>query len=244
MRTRLRYIVLALLATFLFTTGHAQRKLVGISGIVYDSATRAIMPYVSIINRATNAGTMTAENGTFTLGCAAGDTLVFTMIGYAPERRVVETGVYAMVIFMGEAIRTLGQVTVYGSYKPQGSEQWQTAVNTPRLLTNPAAPGSGYNVQTFGPGITLRGALSRYTKSEKEKRKVASIRDKAKKTEVYNALIDSEETKAFFQKTFSMTEDEYYGFIARFNATHPDAKYLENKEEIKNMMVMFKASNK
>jgi hypothetical protein len=149
-----------------------------------------------------------------------------------------------MMILLSEATLTLKAVTVYGSFKPQGSEQWKTAVEAPRVFSNPAAPGSGYNVQTFGPGITMRGLLSGGAKSEKEKRKVAAIREKAKKSEVYNEMIASEETKSFFRKTFSMSEEDYNAFITRFNFAHPDAAYLNNKEEIRNLMVIFKATNK
>jgi len=244
MQNCLRYVGLAALVVFCSAQGYAQRKLMGLSGIVYDSATRAPMPYVSVINLTTKAGTTTTDNGTFTIGCAATDTLVFTMVGYAPARRVVDVNTSSMVVFLTEATRTLSTVTVYGSYQPQGYEQWKTAVEAPRTFTNPAAPGSGYNVQTFGPGITARGVLSRMSKSEKEKRKVATIREKNKRTEVYNDMVSSEETRSFFKKTFSMTDEEYDAFIARFNAAHRDAQYLEDREEIKNLMVAFKATGR
>jgi len=239
-----RYALLAALAALLSSEVCAQRKLIGLSGIIYDSATRAPMAYVSIVNKATSTGTMSAENGSFTIGAAVGDTIVFTMVGYAPAFRVVDANAPAMLVLLAEITQTLGQVTVYGSYKPQGYEQWKTVVQGPRILTNPAAPGSGYNVQTFGPGITMRGLLSGQAKSEKEKRKVAAIREKAKKTEVYDDMITSEETKAFFQKTFSMSEDDYLAFVKSFRIAHPDAQYLGNKDEIKNMMVIFKATNR
>lgn len=237
-----RYVYLAAaLMTFFSLEGYAQRKVVGLSGIVYDSATRAPMPYVSVLNRATGSGTMSADNGTFTLGCAPGDTIVFTMLGYSPAKRVVDAHALSMVVFLSEATLTLKPVTVYGSFKPQGSDQWKTAVLVPGVFSNSAA---GHNVQTFGPGVTFRGALSGLSKSEKEKRKVASIREKARKSEVYNEMIASEETKSFFRNTFSMSEDDYNAFVARFNAAHPEAAYLDNKEEIKNLMVIFKATTK
>jgi hypothetical protein len=244
MQNCFQYMCLAALVAFFSSEGYAQRKLVGLSGIVYDSATRAPMPYVSVVNRATNAGTMSADNGTFTIGCAAGDTIVFTMVGYSPQRRIVDPNALSIIVLLSESSETLKSVTVYGSYKPQGSDQWKTVVEAPRVFSNPAAPGSGYNVQTFGPGITMRGLLSGGAKSEKEKRKVMEIRDKAKKSEVYNEMIKSEETKAFFRKTFSMSEEEYNTFVLRFNATHPEAAYLNNKEEIKNLMVVFKATSR
>jgi hypothetical protein len=229
---------------FFASEGYAQRRLMGLSGVVYDSATRAPMPYVSVVNLATSTGTTTTDNGTFTLGCVPGDSLVFTMVGYSPKKRVVIPNMGSIVVFLGESFRTLNAVTVYGSFQPQGSEQWKTAVEAPRFFSNPAAPGSGYNVQTFGPGITLRGLMSGAGKSEKEKRKVAAIREKNRKTEVYNEMVASEETRSFFKTTFSMSDAEYDGFIARFNAAHRDAEYLDDKEEIKNLMVVFKATGR
>lgn len=235
---------LAALVALFVSEGHAQRRLTGLSGVVYDSATREPMPYVSVVNLATKTGTTTTNNGTFTIGCNAGDSIVFTMVGYSPKRRIVDPNTGSMVVFLGEAIRTLNSVTVYGSFKPQGSEQWKTEVEKPRFFSNSAAPGSDYNVQTFGPGIKLRGLMSGGAKSEKEKRKVAAIREKSRKSEVYNEMISSGETKAFFKKTFSMSEEDYNAFLARFNFAHPEAQYLDNKDEIKNLMVVFKATSK
>jgi hypothetical protein len=57
-------------------------------------------------------------------------------------------------------------------------------------------------------------------------------------------MISSGETKAFFKKTFSMSEEDYNAFLARFNFAHPEAQYLDNKDEIKNLMVVFKATSK
>jgi hypothetical protein len=239
-----RYVCLAALFAFFSLEGYAQHKLMGLSGIVYDSATRAPMPYVSVVNQATHAGTMSADNGTFTIGCAPGDSIVFTMVGYSPKTRVVESNPLSMVVFLSEATFTLKSVTVYGTYKPQGSDQWKMAIEMPRVFINPAAPGSGYNVQTFGPGISLTGLLSRSSRSEKEKRKVAAIREKTRKSEVYTEMIMSEETKSFFRKTFSMSDADYNIFVERFNRAHPEAAYLDTKEEIKTLMVVFKASSK
>jgi CarboxypepD_reg-like domain len=240
----LRYVLLAALVAFFYAPGYAQRKPVGLSGIVYDAATRAPMPYVSVVNETTQTGTITAENGTFTIGCTPGDSIKFTMVGYYPKKRTVEEDMRSMVVLLSESTLTLSPITVYGAFKPQGFDQWKTTMEMPRVFTNPAGPGSGYNVQTFGAGISLTGLMSRFSKSEKEKRKVAVMREKNRKSEAYNDLVTSEEVKSFFQATFAMSEEEYESFVRRFNAVHPEAAQLQDKEEIKNLMVAFKASNK
>ena len=147
-----------------------------------------------------------------------------------------------MIVFLREFALTLKPVTIYGSFNPNGSEQWTSVIEMPRVFKNPAGPGSGYVVETFGPGVSLGGLLSKFSKSEKEKRKVATVRDKAKQSETYLSVIVDEDTKSFFQKTFDMSETEYNKFISSFNQAHPEAVYLESKDEIMKLMVIFKAT--
>ena len=240
----LRYV--SLIAVIICATLHtyAQRVDTKLTGIVYDSLTRLPLAYVTVINQSTNIGATTDENGGFKLTANPGDSILFTILGYSRKKRIVGSNELAMIIFLREFALTLKPVTIYGSFKPEGSDKWKSVIEMPRVFHNPAGPGSGYVVETFGPGISIGGLLSRMSKSEKERKKLNTIRDKAKRSEVYQDVIVSEETKNFFQKTFSMTDPEYDKFIESFNKAHPEAVYLQSKDEIMNLMVVFLASKR
>lgn len=215
-----------------------------ISGIVYDSLTLSPMEYVTVINQTTNNGTTTDEAGAFRLSASAGDTILFTMLGYFRKLRVVRAGEHAMVVFMREFALTLSPVTIYGSFKPHGSDQWKNYFEAPKIFYNPAGPGSGYVVETFGPGVSIGGLITKMFKSEKEKKKLGTVREKAKQSETYLNVIMSEDTKRYFLKTFSMSEDDYYKFIEAFNIAHPEAVFIQSREEIMNLMVAYVARRK
>lgn len=237
----------ALIATIITgasTHAYAQRVDTDLTGIVYDSLTRLPLAYVTVINQSRNTGATTDEKGGFKLSAKPGDSILFTILGYSRKKRVVGTNELAMIVFLREFAFNLKPVTIYGSFKPQGSDKWTSVIEMPRTFRNPAGPGSGYAVETFGPGVSIGGLLSRMSKSEKERKKLNTIREKAKQSEVYLDVIVSEETKSFFQKTFSMTESEYDKFIESFNKIHPEAVYLQNKEDIMNLMVVFIATKR
>lgn len=234
--------IIAIVATL--QSVFAQENASRVTGIVYDSLTLAPLPYVTVVNETTNQGTTTDELGAFRLRAGQGDTILFTMLGYTRKRKVLRAGESTIIIFLREFALTLQPVVIYGNFKPHGSEMWKSAINPSPLIRNPAGPGSGYVVETFGPGITLGGLITSLTKSEKEKKKLKSVREKAKQSETYLSVIVSDETKAYFQKTFGMADDDYGKLIESFNILHPEAVFIESKEEIMSMLVAHAATRK
>ena len=222
----------------------AQRPGMALTGIIYDSLTLAPLSYVTVVNETGHNGTTSDENGSFRLVVSPGDTVLFTMLGYTRKRKVVRGDEQAMIVFLREFALTLSPVTIYGSLKPYGSEQWKSVIEKQPFIHNPAGPGSGYVVETFGPGLSIGGLITKMFKSEKEKKKLNTIREKAKKSETYLALIVSDETRHYFQQTFSMSEDDYNKFIESFNLAHPEAVFIESRDEIMKLMVAFLATRK
>jgi hypothetical protein len=155
------------------------------------------------------------------------------------RRRVIDHE--GMIFLMRENPQLLKPITIYGNFKPQGQSQWSNAIVLPKTFRNPAGPGSGYGIETFGPGIVLNGIFSKFSKSEKEKKKLKKDREEIDATQVYRNAITSPEVKAFFMETFSLTESEYSKKIEQFNIAHPEAAYLATKDEIINMIVSFLA---
>ena len=240
-----RYVLIV----FVFVCGTstqilAQRAGMALTGIIYDSLTLEPLSFVTVINETANNGTTSDENGAFRLIASPGDSILFTILGYSRKTRVVRGNEQAMIVFLREFTLTLSPVTIYSSFKPHGSDQWSSAIQKQPFIHNPAGPGSGYVVETFGPGVTLGGLITKMFKSEKEKKKLNTIREKAKQSETYLSVIVSEDTKRYFQQTFSMSETEYNAFIELFNLAHPEAVYIESRDEIMNRMVAFLATRK
>lgn len=216
----------------------AQSDTIWISGTAIDSLTRTPIPFVAVRNHSSGLGTFTDEKGNFSIRCVQGDTLTFSMVGYLPKDRVIFND-QDILILLNENVQLLKPIVVYGNFKPQGQSQWIKGVVLPKTFRNPAGPGSGYGIETFGPGIVLGGGFSRFSKSEKEKRKLKKERETNKATETYLNTITSPEVKEFFMKTFSLTETEFSKKIERFNLANPQVAYLTNKDEIMQMLVNF-----
>lgn len=222
-------------------TSMAQLNSFELRGIVYDSLTKTPLPYVTVVNQSRNTGATTGDDGRFKLYSAQGDTILFTILGYMKKTRVVVVNELAMIVFLREFAFTLQPVTVYGGFNPQGADRWKNAFETPKVIRN-ASAGSDHAIQTFGVGVSISGLITRFSKSEKEKRKVMTMREKAQRTATYSDVITSDDTKSFFQKTFSMSDTEYDKFIESFNIAHPEATRIESKDEIIKLMVVHKAT--
>jgi hypothetical protein len=241
----LRYLyIIVVIIVCASAPAYAQPVGGNLTGIVYDSLTLQPLAYVTVINKTRNTGTTTDDHGTFKLSAGMGDSILFTILGYSRKTRIVRSSEQAMIIFLREFALTLNPVTIYGSYTPQGADRWKSVIEVPKTFRNPAGPGSGYLIETFGPGLSLGGLLSSVFKSEKEKKKLKTVREKAKQSETFLSVIVSDDTKSYFQKTFAMTESDYNRFIESFNQAHPEAVYIESKEEIMKLMVMFAATTR
>lgn len=235
---RLRAGVLCLSLILCYLNGRAQRDSRVVIGTTLDSLTRLPVPFVTVWNQSSKHVTSSQQDGTFTIPCSTGDTIIFSMVGYKMKKRIVITTA-PLVILLSEKIQMLRPVTIYGSFKPQGSEKWDNAIVMPKAFRNPAGPGSGYAVETFGPGYVFQGVFSRFSKGEKEKRKLKKEKNEHVATKIYRNTITSPEVKEYFQKTFSLSEIDYSKKIERFNAQYPEAAYSTSKDEIVKMLVIF-----
>lgn len=239
-----------LLVLFCFTMmfGHfsasAQIDTLRISGQALDSLTHLPIPFAAIRNLSSGLGTFSDEEGKFSIMGSSGDTLTVSVVGYVPKSRLITGHRDDMIFILQENPQLLKTVTIYGSFKPQGQSEWKNGIVLPKTFRNPAGPGSGYGVETFGPGVSLSGVFSRFSKSEKEKRKLKSDREETNATQTYRNTITSPEVKTFFMETFSLTETEYSKKIEQFNIIYPEAAYLSTKDEIIKMLVNFFAEKK
>jgi hypothetical protein len=91
--------------------------------------------------------------------------------------------------------------------------------------------------ESFGLGIS--GAISYFTKYERERRKLKKLKAENLATAVFRSLIASEEIKGHFMKQFQLTEEQYYLKIEAFNAEFPESQYLKEKADIMDILTYF-----
>ncbi|HEY9045710.1 MAG TPA: TonB-dependent receptor [Ohtaekwangia sp.] len=103
--------LLLLVAGMLFLTSYAQEKV--ISGKVTSAEDGSVLPGVNVLVKGTTNGTVTDENGSYTLSVGANATLVFTFIGYTSQE--IEIGARSSVdIQMAADAKQLSEVVVVG----------------------------------------------------------------------------------------------------------------------------------
>lgn len=207
-------------------TAHSQVK---VSGTFLDSATFRPVSFVQI-QVGTKSINIADEKGNFSVTCYLGDTLYFTRLGYKTSTRVATTEELNLIILLSDITLQLNSVTIFGRYKPQGYNKWFE--NTmPKPYQNPNA------AESFGLGIS--GAISYFTKYERERRKLKKLKAENLATAVFRSLISSEEIKGHFMKHFELTEEQYYSKIEAFNAEFPESQYLKEKADIMDILTYF-----
>ena len=86
-----RIILYFLFAIGMFTTAHAQKHagLIQFSGVVMTSDSLRPIPYVNIIIKNTHRGTISSYQGFFSFVSLAGDTIIFSALGYKRKIYVI-----------------------------------------------------------------------------------------------------------------------------------------------------------
>jgi hypothetical protein len=115
---RLWFILILLLST---TTGFSQtpqKKLVQFSGVIMNTDSNTVVPFVTITNVTGKARFYAANyKGYFSFVANAGDTLLFTAIGYKKEGLVIPADLtdnsYTVLVRMQQDVINLPTVRVY-----------------------------------------------------------------------------------------------------------------------------------
>ncbi|HLT93686.1 MAG TPA: carboxypeptidase-like regulatory domain-containing protein, partial [Membranihabitans sp.] len=117
MRIILPFIYLCIVLTMPALAQDDQSK--QIAGIVKDQD-GVTLPGVSIAVVGSNQGTVSDENGEFTLQVARGDSLQFTYIGKKPETLVVDDrNILEMILYDDASLLQQVQVVAFGTQKKE-----------------------------------------------------------------------------------------------------------------------------
>src|SRR5689334_23282868 len=123
---------------------------------------------------------MADEKGAFSFMCSPGDTLYFTRLSYKAMTKVVTTEELNLIILLSDLTIELNSVTIFGRYSPQGYNKWFDNSTMPKPYQNPSVN------ESFGFG--LNGAISYFTKYERERRKLRKLKAENLATAVYRSL--------------------------------------------------------
>jgi hypothetical protein len=224
---------------------HASHGQVTLSGMVADSATMQALPDVNVVNKKTGNGAVSDIRGGFSLQASDGDSIIFSRVGYKTRILPVTEIRKLVIVFMKEEQRMLNTVEILDQNKqswlpeiPAGSP-WQNPASGRQFTESPGFQG----VQTFGPGYVFKGAFSRFSKEEKEKRKLVRVQEENYRAGNYVDLVNDPEVKGKIMKDHLLSEEEYYDLLARFNQEHGNSIYGLEDHEIIALLLRFYSDN-
>jgi CarboxypepD_reg-like domain len=189
-----------------------------VKGIVVDSATFAPIPFVNIQLKSSTRGTSTDSEGNFSILASDKDTLLFSIVGY--QRLELPLFDYeASVIRLTEKVTQLKTITIIDSkfgnpYDGMFDEQ--------------------------NAAIARRKLPFYMSKVKKEKIWFDRLRSENVRVKTYvDLVINKPETKSGLMKRFSITEDEYYKTLTKFNEKYYNVMYYLTSAELESFLNKF-----
>lgn len=210
------------LMLILCTASHAQKF---IRGMVVDSTTLNPLPFATVKVKSSNTGAVSDDFGYFAIKANLFDTLIISSVGYITSEFAIKKFDEHIVIKLPETAAMLKPVTVYDRIVLRGV----TRLPKQSRWVNPTNRQEYGSIQTFGPGYTVKGALSYFSKSEKEKRRLKVTTVDNTKARTYIELVNSPEVKDSLMTKYTLTEPEYYDILAKFNKANPKSMGLDLK---------------
>ena len=210
----------------------SQTNSITISGIVLDSASNQPLPFVAIQIKEKPSSISSRKDGSFSIHCSVGDTLIFTHLGYNPYLHITDQE-EVIKVKLAENVHMLKAITIYDRIILPGSDRWKSTLQPSKpfkfenaTMNNPP-PGI---MPTFGPGVIFSFGGKDKTKEKRED---------LVKTEVYRSTINSPEVKKELMHLFSISEETFYRKLEAFNKENPEVAYLTKRDEIISMLIQF-----
>ncbi len=201
------------------TASHGQKL---ITGMVADSASFTPLPYVNIMVKGKNKGTISDTHGSFKLVASEDDTLVFSFVGY----NTAEIPLYDWeegIVLLAEHSTILKTVIIeerrmdpYGNMFDQENE----------LLEERNKKLPFY-----------------YSRSKKQKIRLGRLEAENQRVRTYvEVIIQNEDNKKRLMETYKLTEQEYYDILGAFNARHYTVMYYLTAGELISLVNNFFAA--
>jgi hypothetical protein len=238
--TRITFCLPFLLAS---ATGVIAQK--PVTGTLTDSLTRQPLYNVNITVKNSNTGTVSDIRGYFSIYANDADTLVFSSVGYKPKRLNVREVRELFVIFLAEENKVLSPIVIEDKQilpwlpKLPPESPWQNSTADKSFTEAPGFRG----VQTFGPGYILPGPISRFSKYEKERKKLKKTKEENYQSRNYVQTVNDPEVKGEIMKEYNLTEERYYMLLALFNEQNKDIIYQLEVNDLIALLLIFYAEN-
>ena len=216
-----------------------------LSGMVVDSATMTSLPNVNIQTKKSTRGTVSDIRGSFLLEASEGDSVIFSRVGYYSKVLPVKQVKEVVIIFLKEETKMLKPIeiadTVALPWLPRlpPESAWKNATYNKGFTETPGFQG----IQTFGPGYVLSGPFSRFSKDEKERKKLKKVQEENYRSRNYVSLVSDPEVKGRIMKDYLLTEDEFYKLLAKFNEKNKDIIYQLEGDDVIALLILFFAEN-
>jgi hypothetical protein len=228
-------------------TGSAQERLY-VSGFVSDLATSQPLQYVNISVKG-QVLSSTDQYGSFTVSVNGQDSIVFTRMGYKPYIYIASVNSWGTRILMAETSTLLSEVVITDSYKIHGynqikkilDEEANREANPWKNFTMQPNNANGM-VQTFGPSIGVAIPWDKWGKKGREKKKLNRILTENERSAVYREFIHSGEVEEYMKRLFNIDDETYLHWKESFIIASPAARYISNRQDIIDLMVLHFAS--
>jgi hypothetical protein len=200
---------------FLFSalTGYSQTLY---RGIVVDSAAVTALPGVHVKIKNSSRGVITNKNGVFVIEARSTDTLLFTSVAYKTLELPLLFEETALFIRLSEQVNILKEITIKATRLEASN-----IVRSQRTLPRPMSKAEG----VFSP-------IDYFSKWQKEKRKLYKLIKENDRTFTYLQVVSDQEVRETLMEEFSLTENQYYELLAKFNQQSATIQYSTNPDEI------------
>lgn len=216
-----------------------------LTGMVADSTTMLSLQNVNISVQGKMSLTVSDLRGYFSIDVSEADTLVFSIVGYNTKVLPVEEVQKAVVIFLSEENKVLPSIMIEDRKiipwlpKLPAESPWKNSTNDISATEIPGFRG----IQTFGPGYVFSGPISRFSKYEKERKKLKKIQEENYHARNYVEIVNAPEVKGKIMKDYDFTEEDYYRLLAVFNEKNKDIIYRLEANELIALLLIFYAEN-
>lgn len=179
----IRYLNIAvfiLLGTgFAFTQEVPPKKVIKVSGIIYDKKSSERIPFVHIIDVSQNTGTSADDNGNFSFNTYQGDSIRFTAIGYSDQYLHLHDSLKKseyLVIYLSPKAYLLESMDIYANNPMKGFYLSDFPRDTIRMGSSKGSPGAAYwNVLPNGGSGYITGLANLFNKHAKQEKKLKKI---------------------------------------------------------------------
>jgi hypothetical protein len=217
-----------------------------INGMVADSAHMNALPGVNIQIKNRLQGTITNDNGYFSLSVQHSDTVIFTSVGYASKTIPVTTILPSPVVYLRELNTLLKEIVISPLIDLKGLPNipretiWVNPTYLPSYNNTPGLP----TVQTFGPSVVYKGIFSRFNKYEKEKKKLPKLQKQNALAKTFLSTVSDSVFVTDLITLYHISKQDYWKFLQLFNQKYGNSIYELPQDELISLLHIFYAGNK